>query len=81
LKSTILSKYVDRLGRGGTQKFIALRDIRAFSFPLHLQNHFADFIRTAEKIKHDMQQGLDKLELLYKSMMLKYFKGDYFEKA
>jgi type I restriction enzyme S subunit len=41
--------------------------------PLSLQNRFAEFVRAADKSKAEMQRGLDKLELLYKSLMQSYF--------
>ena len=46
--------------------------------PLPLQNRFADFVRQVDKSKFEMQQGLDKLELLYKSLMQKCFVGEMF---
>jgi len=46
--------------------------------PLELQNRFADFVWAADKSKFEMQRGLDKLELLYKSLMQKCFRGEMF---
>ncbi|MCL2235852.1 MAG: restriction endonuclease subunit S [Defluviitaleaceae bacterium] len=46
--------------------------------PIELQHQFADFVRQTEKSKVQMQQGLDKLELLYKSLMQKCFAGEMF---
>ena len=44
--------------------------------PLPLQNRFADFVRAEDKSKSEMQQGLAKMELLYKSLMQKCFNGE-----
>jgi len=46
--------------------------------PIELQHQFADFVRQVEKSKAQMQQGLGKLELLYKSLMQKCFAGEMF---
>jgi len=47
--------------------------------PLTLQTHFVDFVQAVEKSKFEMQQGLEKLELLYKSLMQKCFSGELFK--
>ena len=53
-----------------------LRNIIVSVPPLPLQNRFAEFVRAADKSKFEMQQGLHKLELLYKSLMQKCIKGE-----
>ena len=68
---TVLSKV-----RGGTQKFISLGDIRNLEIlvpPLELQEQFAAFVEQTDKSKLAIQQSLDKLELLKKSLMQEYF--------
>jgi len=62
--------------RGGTQKFISLGDIRKLEIlvpPMELQNQFAAFVKQTDKSKMAIQQSLDKLELLKKSLMQEYF--------
>ena len=62
--------------RGGTQKFISLGDIRKLEVlvpPMELQEQFATFIKQTDKSKLAIQQSLDKLETLKKSLMQKYF--------
>lgn len=62
--------------RGGTQKFIALGDIRKLPIPvvsLDLQQQFADFVEQIDKQKTIIQRSLDKLEMLKKSLMQEYF--------
>jgi len=51
--------------------------------PIELQHQFADFVRHTEKLKTQMQLGLDRLGLLYKSLMQKYFvvEGFQYEEA
>jgi len=43
--------------------------------PLPLRNKFAEFVHAADKSKYEIQRSLDKLELLYKSLMQKCFAG------
>jgi len=43
--------------------------------PLKLQAHFAYFTNLVDASKNELQQGLKELELLYKSLMQKYFQG------
>jgi len=46
--------------------------------PLHLQTQFSDFVRAVDKSKAEMQSELERLELLYKSLMQKCFNGEMF---
>ena len=55
-----------------------MKSFRQILPPLPLQNRFADFVRAADKLKVEMQRGLGKLELLYKSLMQKCFNGEIF---
>ena len=62
--------------RGGTQKFIALGDIRNIPIPIvprECQVVFADFAEEVARQKLTIQQSLDKLEVLKKSLMQEYF--------
>ena len=62
--------------RGGTQKFISLGDMRKLDIlvpPIELQKQFTAFVTQTDKSKMAVQQSLNKLELLKKSLMQKYF--------
>ena len=62
--------------RGGTQKFISLGDIRKLEVlvpPLELQEQFAAFVEQVDKSKFEIKKSLEKLELLKKALMQKYF--------
>lgn len=62
--------------RGGTQKFISLGDIRKLEVlvpPMELQEQFAVFVEQTDKSKLAVQQSLEKLEILKKSLMQEYF--------
>ena len=41
--------------------------------PLEIQKQFSDLAHIVDKSKLELQNGLDKLELLYKSLVQKYF--------
>lgn len=47
--------------------------------PIELQNEFSSFVIKLKAQKKLLQQSLDKLELNYKSLMQKCFRGDLFE--
>lgn len=62
--------------RGGTQKFIALSDIRKLKIeipPIELQNKFADIVKQIDKQKFEIQKSLKDIEELKESLMNKYF--------
>ena len=62
--------------RGGTQKFISLGDIRKLEIlipPMQVQEQCAMFLERSDKLKLEIQQSLDKLEVLKKSLMQEYF--------
>lgn len=62
--------------RGGTQKFIALGDIRNIPIPIvpkECQVIFADFVGEVTQQRLTIQQSLDKLGMLKKSLMQEYF--------
>lgn len=62
--------------RGGTQKFIALSDIRKLEIylpPMDIQKKFAAFVEQADKSKVAVQKALDEAQLLFDSLMQKYF--------
>lgn len=80
IKTLLESDYFDRavIGkvRGGTQKFIALGDIRKLEIvlpDLECQKAFSTFVEHVDKQKRTVQQGLDNLELLEKALMQEYF--------
>lgn len=70
-------EYVKKiLSRGGTQKFIALSDIRKLVIPippLDLQNQFSEFVEQVEKNKENIKSSLNQLEILYSALMQEYF--------
>ena len=80
VKALLQSDYFDRAVisriRGGTQKFIALGDIRKLEIclpPMEVQKQFADFVEQVNKSKVVVQKALDEAQLLFDSLMQKYF--------
>ena len=62
--------------QGVRQKNLSLSKIKEFEVPFapfELQEQFAAFVEQTDKSKLAIQQSLDKLELLKKSLMQKYF--------
>lgn len=62
--------------QGVRQKNLSLTKIKEFevpSAPTEQQNQFATFVEQVDKSKFEIKQSLEKLELLKKSLMQKYF--------
>ena len=62
--------------RGGTQKFISLSDIRKLEIclpPIEVQKSFEVFTNQVNKSKVKVQRALDEAQLLFDSLMQKYF--------
>ena len=61
---------------GAAQPFVSYKDLDAPIVnvpPLGLQNQFAAFVEQVDKSKFEIQKSLEKLEILKKSLMQKYF--------
>ncbi len=83
IKFILDSPYFDQVtlknNRGGTQKFIALGDIRNIPIPLpplSSQKKFASIVEHAERLKEKQKQSKENLNLLFDSLMQKAFKGE-----
>lgn len=75
LKDRIMSDY-SSIASGTTfaeLKIFALKECHVFDVPLELQNQFAAFVNQADKSKVAMQKALDEAQLLFDSLMQKYF--------
>ena len=61
---------------GSLVPHISAKDIRSFAImlpPIDLQEQFAAFVEQTDKSKLEIQKSLEKLEILKKSLMQKYF--------
>ena len=73
-----LMKHIDftKFQDAGDLKKITQKPFMQFEYlcpPLPLQNQFAAFVEEVDKQKQNIQQSLDKLELLKKALMQEYF--------
>ena len=69
-------EYLNSLGRGATFKEISkqiVENIKIKVPPIELQNQFADFVHQVDKSKVAIQKSLDEAQLLFDSLMQKYF--------
>ena len=76
LNSDFFENAISQNKRGGTQKFIALSDIRKIKVPvppIELQNKFAQIVEQIDKQKFQFEKSLKKLEELQASLMQEYF--------
>ena len=80
IKSLLDSDYFENAilqnKRGGTQKFIALSDIRKMQIeipPIELQNQFADMVKQIDKQKFEIENSLKEMQELYEALMERYF--------
>ena len=65
-----------KMKKGGARDNLSLQNIADLQIPvasIELQNQFASFVEQTDKSKLAIQQSLDKLETLKKSLMQKYF--------
>lgn len=76
IKGDAFRTQIKRLITGSAQPNFGPTHLKQISIllpPIELQNQFAAFIEQTDKSKLVIQQSLDKLELLKKSLMQKYF--------
>ena len=77
LKDKIMADY-GSIASGTTfaeLKIFALKKCKVFNVPFEIQKQFSSFIQSTSKSKLTIQQSLDKLETLKKSLMQQYFGG------
>lgn len=73
---TFIQKILEEQAPESAQKNINLRilsELNVMVPPIELQNKFADFVAQVDKSKLAIQQSLDELETLKKSLMQQYF--------
>lgn len=65
-----------KLGSGSTFaefKIFLLKDMDVLVPPRNVQNQFADFVVSVDKSKSKIQKSLEETQLLFDSLMQKYF--------
>lgn len=76
LSSDYGTKEIQQYVRGAVTKTItkeSTRSIRVIVPPIELQEQYATFVKQVDKSKFEIKQSLEKLELLKKALMQKYF--------
>ncbi len=76
MKSDAFAEFLDNSSTKSTIKNVGLKAMREYKLilpPTELQEQFAAFVEQTDKSKLAIQQSLDKLETLKKSLMQKYF--------
>ena len=61
---------------GSASPHINVGDIKAFNIimpPIELQNQFATFVHQSDKLKAEEQRKLEKMQILFDSLMQQYF--------
>lgn len=79
LDSSLFKAHVANKGRGGTQKFVSLGDIRKFLIPKPDPDHqedFADRIRSLKIEQKTLRTSMDLIESLYSSLQHRAFRGE-----
>ena len=83
IRALLCSHYFDHItskaNRGGTQKFVALKDLRGMPIPLPslaLQRRFAAFVESVEQQKIQMRAHLAELDALFASLQSRAFNGE-----
>ena len=76
MSSDAFAEFLDNSSTKSTIKNVGLKAMREYKLilpPIELQGQFAAFVEQTEKSKLVIQQSLDKLETLKKSLMQEYF--------
>ena len=67
---------IDNLQSGSTVAYLSITMLKKLNIvvpPLTLQNQFADFVKQVDQSKSILQQELDKVQMLFDSLMQEYF--------
>lgn len=72
-----LQSIKEKIASGSAQPQLpisTMNKIRILLAPIELQNQFADFVKQVDKSKVAVQKSLDEMQLLFDSLMQKYFR-------
>lgn len=81
LNTAYKDKVVKPMTRRAAQPHLNSEQVQSFpiiNVPITQQNQFASFVKQVEAQKKQLQQSLEKLELNYKSLIQKCFRGEIF---
>ena len=77
MNSTVLKEQLRSMAKGAVNQANInaqeLQSIKIYLPPLDLQNEFVTFVEQTDKLKFEVKEALEKLEILKKSLMQQYF--------
>ena len=76
LTSVDIDRQLKAVKSGSSQPNLSAKNVAQYLIPLpsiDLQQEFASFVARVDKLRFDVQQQIDKLELLKNSLMQEYF--------
>ena len=76
MKSDAFAEFLDNSSTKSTIKNVGLKAMREYKLilpPTELQEQFAAFVKQTDKSKVVIQKSLDEMQLLFDSLMQKYF--------
>lgn len=76
INSPLGKEFVEKMKAGSSQQNFGATSLKLMPVgapPLTLQQEFAAFVQQVDKLRFDVQQQIDKLELLKNSLMQEYF--------
>ena len=77
LLENLIDNYKQKMSVGtayAALTIVALKNMLVYDVPLNLQRQFSEFVEQISRQKLTIQQSLDKLEVLKKSLMQEYFR-------
>lgn len=76
LMSTDIDRQINKISTGSTVKHLSVDECKKFIIklpPVDLQNQFATFVQQVDKLKVEVQKSLNETQLLFDSLMQKYY--------
>jgi type I restriction enzyme S subunit len=76
LLENLIAEHKRKMSFGTAYAALTITDLKKFKIydiPMDVQNKFADFVQQVDKSKAVVQEALDKAQLLFDSLMQKYF--------
>ena len=76
LLDELIANYKKEMSTGTAYSALTIAGLKkmlVYDVPLDLQNQFAEFVEQTDKLKFEVKEALEKLEILKKSLMQQYF--------
>ncbi len=82
LRSDAVRRQAEESNAGSTVPHVNLTDAKKFAFPLppmYIQKQFSEIVCQVDRLKFTIHQNLEKLEILKKSLMQKFFMEENYD--